>query len=308
MIKKFLLTVLFIVLPCAAFAFLENYNNYQYLIGDRAAGFGGAYCAIANDSTALWYNPSGLANINDKRLNISANTYSYLTRNSKHYWQIEESAGQYETLDLKEQDVSVVPTSVAYARKLQFLGNDTLAFGIFIPLQDSLEATIDGKTYGTILNVDLHAAYRINTKAYYGLIGYGIEATPSLNVGISAGIGYFQGKGGANIAAYLDDGTNQNEIAMIINNELTAYTFFSGIGAQYALTPHHHLGVFFHTPIYRLHATRTERKTTQQVGPIFPDGNKSETIIIDDDYKKIIMPAYISFDMDIPTKMHGHGQ
>ena len=293
MIKNILLFVLFIILPYTAFAFLENYNNYQYLIGDRAAGFGGGYCAISNDSTALWYNPAGLANINDERLNISANTYSYLTRNSKHYWQIEESAGKYETLDLREQDVSVVPTSVAYARKLQFLGNDTIAFGIFVPLQDSLEATIAGKAYGT-LNVDLHATYRINSKAYYGLIGYGIEVTPSLNAGISTGIGYFQGKGGANIAAYLDaGGANQNEIAMIINNELTAYTFFSGIGAQLALTPRHHVGIFFHSPIYRLHASRSESQTTQQVGPI--TGNSSATTITDDDYKKVIMPAYISF-------------
>lgn len=296
MIKK-VISILFIVFPSCAFAFLENYNNYQYLIGDRAAGFGGAYCAIANDSTALWYNPAGLANIKDEKLNISANTYSYLTRNSKHYWQIEESAGQYETMDLKEQDISVIPTSVAYARKVQFLGNDTLAFGIFVPMQDSLEASISGKTYGA-LNVDLQATYRINSKAYYTLIGYGIEVIPSLNIGISAGLGYFLGKGGANIAAYLDpdpSGTNQNEIVMIINNELTAYTFFSGIGTQFALTPHHHVGVFFHTPIYRLYATRTESQTTQQVGPIFPDGNKSETTTIDDDYKKIIMPAYVSF-------------
>lgn len=296
MINKIMVFIIVVYITgSSAYAFLENYNNYQYLIGDRAAGFGGAYCAIANDSTALWYNPAGLANINDNRLNISANTYSYLTRNSRQYWQIEESPGQYQSLDLKETDISVVPNTVAYARRVNWLGNDVIAYGLFVPIQDSIQATIAGKATGSVLNVDLNASYRINTKSYYGVAGYGVNITKNLNLGLSVGVGYFQGKGGANISAYLDPGgTNQSEIAMIIDNELTALTAFTGTGLQYALTPHHSIGVFYHSPIYRLHASREERTTSYQVGPIFPT-NSSETTINNDDFRFRIIPAYISF-------------
>lgn len=294
MLKKIIITMTFVSFYSYAFCFLENYNNYQYLIGDRAAGLAGAYCALANDSTALWYNPAGLALVKDNKINISTNTYSYLTRNSKQYWQIEESAGQYESLDLKETDISVVPTSVAYARKVNWLGSDVVGYGLFVPVQDSIQATIAGKTTGSVLNVDLNAAYRINTKAYYGVAGYGINVTPHCNFGITAGVGYFQGKGGANIAAYLDPGgTNQSEIAMIIDNELTAVTAYTGVGLQY-LAHNHHVGVFYHSPIYRLHATREEKMTTQEVGPIFPS-NSSATQVTGDDFRLKIIPACISF-------------
>lgn len=66
------------ILLFAQQAFAQSYNNYQYILGERAAGIGGAYIALANDSTALWYNPSGLARISDFSMNVSANTYSYM--------------------------------------------------------------------------------------------------------------------------------------------------------------------------------------------------------------------------------------
>lgn len=277
------------------YCFLENYNNYQYLIGDRAAGFGGAYCALANDSTAIWYNPAGLVNIKDNKLNITVNTYSYLTRNSQQYWQIEESAGQYESIDFHETDISVIPTSIAYARRVNWTGNDVIGYGFFVPFQDSIQATLAGKATGSVMDVDLNAVYRINTKAYYGVIGYGCTITQNLYAGFTASLGYFQGKGGANISAYLDPGgTNQSEIAMIIDNELTAITAFSGVGLQYALTSHHCIGAYYHTPVYRLHASRKEKMTTQQVGPIFTS-NSSETSVTRDDFRFKIIPALISF-------------
>ncbi|MCX8122891.1 MAG: outer membrane protein transport protein [Spirochaetes bacterium] len=294
MLQKITATLVVIFIYSNGFCFLENYNNYQHLIGERAAGLGGAYCALANDGAALWYNPAGLANIIDSKLNLSVNTYSYLTRNSPQYWQIEEQAGKYQSLDLKETDISVIPTSVAYARRVNWIGNDVIAYGLFVPMQDAIQATIAGRATGSVMNVDLNATYRINTKAYYGIAGYGLKISNNLNAGLTAALGYFQGKGGANISAYLDPGgTNQSEIAMIIDNELTAMTSFGGVGMQYLLTPHHHLGAYYRSPVYRVYASRKEKMTTQQVGPIFPS-NSSESTTVEDNFRFKIVPAYIS--------------
>ncbi len=48
-----------------------HYNNI--LIGDRASGLGGAYTAIADDASGLYYNPAGIVFTRDLQLSASAN-------------------------------------------------------------------------------------------------------------------------------------------------------------------------------------------------------------------------------------------
>lgn len=47
----------------------------EYVVGERAAGMGGAAIAIASDVDALFYNPAGLANSRSSSLSLSANLY-----------------------------------------------------------------------------------------------------------------------------------------------------------------------------------------------------------------------------------------
>lgn len=53
---------------------IYHYNNV--LIGDRAAGMGGAYSAISDDPSGLYYNPAGIAHADGASLNGSVNAYS----------------------------------------------------------------------------------------------------------------------------------------------------------------------------------------------------------------------------------------
>jgi len=47
-------------------------SNYQrYMVGDRAAGMGGAVVSIADGVDAAYYNPAGLGNIKANTLSIS---------------------------------------------------------------------------------------------------------------------------------------------------------------------------------------------------------------------------------------------
>ena len=61
-----------------AFPDLFHYNNL--LIGPRAMGLGGAFTAISNDTSGLFYNPGGLAFQSSAELSTSINTY-YLKNN-----------------------------------------------------------------------------------------------------------------------------------------------------------------------------------------------------------------------------------
>jgi long-subunit fatty acid transport protein len=50
-----------------------HYNNI--LIGDRASGLGGAYTAISDDATGLYYNPAGIVFSEDLQISATANAY-----------------------------------------------------------------------------------------------------------------------------------------------------------------------------------------------------------------------------------------
>ena len=67
-------TVLLLVFGKYAAADEFHYNNL--LIGDRASGMGGAYTAISDDATGMYYNPAGIAYVGDKNFSASVNTYN----------------------------------------------------------------------------------------------------------------------------------------------------------------------------------------------------------------------------------------
>ena len=67
------LTSYFLFLPSHTFADEYHYNNI--LVGDRAAGMGGAYTAISDDSAGLYYNPAGIVFSPGGSLSASANAY-----------------------------------------------------------------------------------------------------------------------------------------------------------------------------------------------------------------------------------------
>jgi len=50
-----------------------HYNNF--LIGDRAAGMAGAYTAVSDDPTGLYYNPAGIVYGTGRNLSASVNAY-----------------------------------------------------------------------------------------------------------------------------------------------------------------------------------------------------------------------------------------
>ena len=50
-----------------------HYNNI--IIGDRATGLGGAYTAISDDASGLFYNPAGIVFTENLQLSASANAY-----------------------------------------------------------------------------------------------------------------------------------------------------------------------------------------------------------------------------------------
>lgn len=54
----------------------DDYHYREALIGERAAGLGGAYIAVADDPSGIWYNPAGIMFSFENYFSLSANVYN----------------------------------------------------------------------------------------------------------------------------------------------------------------------------------------------------------------------------------------
>jgi long-chain fatty acid transport protein len=68
----FLFLLLFVA---AAPAFADEFHYNSFLIGDRASGMGGAYTAVSDDPTGLYYNPAGIVYATGRNLSASVNAF-----------------------------------------------------------------------------------------------------------------------------------------------------------------------------------------------------------------------------------------
>lgn len=55
--------------------YADEFHNINQLIGDRATGMGGAYTAVSDDASGLFYNPAGIVYVTDKNFSASVNAF-----------------------------------------------------------------------------------------------------------------------------------------------------------------------------------------------------------------------------------------
>ena len=58
--------VLLLALFCAAPSLADEGRHQDYVVGARALGLGGAFVAISNDSSGVFYNPAGIVDVRRK--------------------------------------------------------------------------------------------------------------------------------------------------------------------------------------------------------------------------------------------------
>lgn len=86
---------------CRFPALADEYHYVNLLVGERSAGMGGAYTAIADDPSGCYYNPAGLVYATGRSLSVSVNAYHNSTKlykdvligtdGKKHDWEQESS-------------------------------------------------------------------------------------------------------------------------------------------------------------------------------------------------------------------------
>jgi long-chain fatty acid transport protein len=61
----------------------DEYHYNNILVGDRAAGMGGAYTAVSDDPSGLFYNPAGIVLAPGRSFSASVNAYHYSQKEYK---------------------------------------------------------------------------------------------------------------------------------------------------------------------------------------------------------------------------------
>jgi long-chain fatty acid transport protein len=114
----------FLILACllnVATARADEFHYNNMLIGERAAGMGGAFTALASDTSGMYYNPAGLVHAHAKSLSASVNAYYSL---SKKY------SGVIAGADLNRNYSAIVPNFFGVQ---QPVGPVSLGFSYAVP-------------------------------------------------------------------------------------------------------------------------------------------------------------------------------
>jgi long-chain fatty acid transport protein len=157
-----------IALPALA----DEYHYNNILIGDRAAGMGGAYTAISDDPSGLYYNPAGIAYAQGSNISVSANAMHQTKTIYKN------ALGQNN--DYQRSSFALLPNFFGI---IQPLGKGKVGFSYAVPdsiIEDQNQTFYDlpgTNTTRFALN------FNKNDSTYYFGPSYALELTEEFSVG-----------------------------------------------------------------------------------------------------------------------------
>lgn len=160
----------------------DHYLNQ--LIGDRAAGMGGAYTAISDDPAGTYYNPAGIVYAQSRNLTASANTFS---TNQKKYSAV--LGGQY---DWTRESYSLLPNFFGIVQPLGrgYIGLSFAAPDLMIEDQDQ---QFNDNFPSSIAGIDVDS-YTINIhkkdNTYKFGPSYALELNKKIAIGFTAFMHY----------------------------------------------------------------------------------------------------------------------
>lgn len=93
--------------------FADDFHYVNMLVGNRAAGLGGAYTALSDDPAGCYYNPAGIAFSPYISLSASVNAFSTSTKTYKNA--MRDVNGN--TLDWEQESSSLLPNFFGMVRK-----------------------------------------------------------------------------------------------------------------------------------------------------------------------------------------------
>jgi long-subunit fatty acid transport protein len=217
----------------AASLILPNYNSVP--IGEVAALEGGAFVARANDSSAGFYNPAGLARAEQSSISGSAGAYQF-------------SSVSPDGLTNTRSSFQQIPSQFAVVVS-DLLGRPDWAGGFVVTRTSAWNQAVDA--VATATGAGRSDRLRFSTDAGYdawlGSLGVGYARSERLRVGATLDGQYTTVRRRQSITDQVVTGTGLAAVAVSTLGNVSASHLRATLGAQYHLTPTVHVGAVLRT-------------------------------------------------------------
>ncbi len=163
----------------------DNFHYTNLIVGDRASGMGGAYTAVSDDATGLYYNPAGIAYASVNSFSASVNAYY---ENDKTYKSVIGGNGW------SRRSSSLLPN---YFGVVQPMGRFKVGFSYAVP--DSIMEN-QSQTFGNLqLNSSLQSqnpgmslsSYIINFNHENNVYNFGPSISTEIADNLSTGLTFY---------------------------------------------------------------------------------------------------------------------
>lgn len=220
----------------------DQYHYKDILIGDRAAGMGGAYVAVSDDPAGMYYNPAGIIFSSENYLSASVNTYSTSSETFKNV-----VPGR----DYTYTSSALTPSFFGY---LQNIGKGKFGFAVMIPNSDNIDQD-DSLTALTTTpdggNIFKRRYYNKDVTYLFGP-AYAREIATNLTIGISLPAAIRSQEVIDNQYAIFNPasgGTNQRWWFQESYRSATTYALQPKLGVEYMPAPKLSLGLTVSMPV-----------------------------------------------------------
>lgn len=230
--KVALLLSIALLFACSIFA--EPFHYQNVLQGEAGAGMGGAFTALANDSSACIYNPAGLAQIKTTTFSLSANAIELSSYSILDYLP--------EGREIRSVTTTFYPTSWSIVKKL---GKHALGFSLIV--RDNADQSLNLKDTIKIASdqniTELNIIYDVLNQSREYLIGptYAYPVTQKLFLGLS--IFFFYKKSINNNFLYIQDNTNGRNFGFSTFNTEKSVGLSANVGIFSQLSERFSLGI-----------------------------------------------------------------
>jgi len=249
-----------------------HYQNF--LVGERAAGMGGAFTAIANDPSGTYYNPAGLVDIKSGLLSAELNFYSFQQQSLTNALHVTGGnlLDQFkDSVSAAVDQLNVVPGSAGEAHGMgpkdaQGHYHHAWALSVLVPDQtsgSSINEVIDNS--GTLTSLaqttldltvlaGLGYAYRYDDRWSFGISGNALYRQVTRNSRSIAAAGY--GSSGPSTTYSEDD----------ITLKLSVLGLYLQGGVLYRVNPKLRVGLTIATPSLTVFSSATSDEVVTGAG------------------------------------------
>lgn len=170
----------FLLLLLCVSAWADEYHYKDIIIGERAAGLGGAFVALSDDPSGIFHNPAGIAFAAENYLSVSANAY---TTGSQQFKNV------FPGKDYTYRNRNFFPALFGFT---QSSGKGKLGFAIMAPVSDLVDQddSITNDANSSDVRTLTRRFFRQDSTYLFGP-AYAREVAKDFSVGVSV-LGFYR--------------------------------------------------------------------------------------------------------------------